>query len=1773
MKKRVLLAVLCMILGFTALPCFIGFAEGDAQTEPLTEGVCTVSVATGEGFTVISEPSVMVTAGETATFTLRAEEGYVLFASSHGAIAGDVLTVPGVTEDLTVEVLAIPEAKIFNGADDLTNTDKLYDFAEGMKNELVQEWNVATGTDLTVFGMGGGGSSRYMTYAVGNISVFTVRALVYNSGNNTDGRISFSFSSDGGKTFEQIAQENIELSILEKGPAENPANYYEQIYSLNGDTIPENSLIKITFPEVGGNWWDFSVMSVFAEMPYTVTVAEGEHYSVIKTEPDSLEGLGYGTEVKITIEIAEGWRLTEQEYSNYGTADGREGEIVLTLNTKDLPSGGAQIILNVEEIPSEFTVTLKHDENSHFTADVYQTTVDSLGATAVFTGVNIDAGYSFAGISGGEYDASQKTITVSNVQQNSEVVFTVKENNEQTVGEISFSEKDEWLNHIFDTSGNLYQHIEGNGTGMIGMNSGEAGYVVFQFDGNVSELKLHFMVGAAMISEANMPKIKVSADNVQYSEIQLSVSDITNPDAVDYPQFDVFVDMEGYKFLRVDFAAIDNGNVWDRFTLHTGIVAYGYYDLNLAENEHYELVSPESSLLQGLGYDEEVKMTIKIADGWRLTEQEYSNYGTADGRDGEIVLTLNTKDLPAGGAEIVLNIEEIPSEVTVTLKHDENSHFTADKYEVTVKSGETASFTLTAEEGYILFGSSQGTIEGNILSVSNVIGNVEIEVLSIHEEKVFDGADDLTSTDKLYSMSDGMAAYTYNTWDVNEGADLTVVSAGGGGTSRYLVYAVGEVSGFSVWTRVGKGAGEERFVLSVSTDGGKTFTSISEEYLQFSAVASGPNGSDSYYDQQYYVSGEWIPANSLIKIGFPASGGNWWDVGVLRTECLEPYTVSVAESEHYTVTETDPGSLEGLGYGVEVRITIRISDGWRLTEQEYSNYGTADGREGEIVLTLNTKDLPSGGAQIILNVEEIPAEITVTLEHNEESHFTSDKYILTTSEIGGTLVFTGVTIDEGYTFAGLNIGVYDAEEKTITIENAQDNLNIVFTVKKSNVKGVGTFSLGTETAINDVFDRSSNVVWGHNDGGQITTDDWKEGYVVYQFDKDVSAVTLNFMFKGYWFNNNCLPVIKVSADNISYTDVTFGKDEIIASLGSHINNDNYYNVNFTVLMDGYEFLRVEFAATAENDSFNKFKLNKEIVARGYQNVEIADGEHFTVEGKNEVAYGSNAVFTVTIDEGYEFYLVNELEFDEYFYNAETHELTIYNVTGSLSLSLVIIKEGENPSVEIMFKGSGYSMPDGMIYTAAAGEEFTVEVTPNVDTYFVSASTGSFDAETNMFTMTVPEHIVRTEVELNFKVPVFPTKNIHLDDLTDAEKFFTNSSGVTFQRYDADVPMRDLTVAAGQGEYIVYFLPENTGAVRITANVSNGYTGSDAVFEFSKDNQNYTVTDGSYIERVVTKLAGDYYSNISYTIQVWDESDRFIKITLPSNTGAWYDWSLASVEIVPIFNVEVKPTENCTAEVVSVNPGGEAKILIQPAEGYVFHYAYDENMNAVGTYDGESGTLIIEGIYEDLKLSLYVLPEGEAPQWLVSVKGDEHIIFGESGHYLFVNNGANAVFNVTFEKGYSFGACEGASYDEEKGTLTVFNVGKPIVITLTSKESAFEQKIYTVQVIDSQGTVVGTATGIKRGESAVITLNLPEGVEVIGVSDGKYDKQNGTLLVERVDGNMTVRVETIVKSSSDGQSGSNQNLKVVLIVIGSVLGAAAIGVGVFLFIKFRRKKNG
>lgn len=1465
MKKRAVLAILCMILGFTAFPCLIGFAEGAVQAEPPAEGTYTVSISEGEGFTVVSESSVTVAAGETATFTLSAEEGYVLFGSSYGTIEGDTLTISGVTENITAEVLAVPEAKIFTGKDDLADSSKIYDFAEGMQNYEIEWWNVASGADLTAFSMNGGGSSRYMTYAVEEASHFIVRTLVYNSGDNMTGQVSLSVSSDGGKTYTPIAKEDIQYSTTEKGPAESPTNYYEQVYQVSGEAIPENSLIQIRFPEVGGNWYDFSVLSVEAYGYYNVSVAESEHYEVTATEPASLEGLGYGEEVKITIDIAEGWRLTETEYSNYGTADGREGEIILT---------------------------------------------------------------------------------------------------------------------------------------------------------------------------------------------------------------------------------------------------------------------------------------------------------------------LNTKDLPAGGAEIILNVEAIPGEVTVTLKHDENSHFTADKYEVTVATGETATFTLSAEEGYILFGSSHGTIEGGgTLSVANVTEDVEIEVLSIHEEKVFDGADDLTNTDMLYDMSDNMAAYTYNTWDVNEGADLTAVSVGGGGTSRYLVYAVGEVSGFSVWTRVGKDAEGERFVLSVSTDGGKTFVPISEEYLQFSAAASGPNGSDNYFDQQYYVSGEALPENCLIKIGFPAGGGNWWDVSVLRAECFEPYTVSVAESEYYEVMTTEPGSLDGLGYGEEIKITIKIADGWRLTETEYSNYGTADGRTGEIVLTLNTKDLPAGGAEIILYVEEIPGEVTVTLEHSEDSHFTASEYTLTPNEIGGTVVFENVTIDNGYVFAGISFGVYDPAAKTITITGVEDDLNIVFIVKKSNVNGVGTLSLGTEDAIDDVFDKSPNVVWGNNDGGQITTNDWNAGYVVYQFDQDVSAVTLRFMFKGYWFNNNCLPTIKVSADNITYVPVLFGKDEIISLLGlSAINSDNYYTVDFTVLMDGYEFIRVEFTATPENDSFNKFKLSTQIVARGYQTVQITPGENFVADGQNTVAYGEDAVFTLQLDDGYEFYLIQELELGEYSYNAETKQLTIYNVTEDLSLTLMIIAEGENPPVTVTFTGSGYSLPDGMTYTAEAGETFTVAVTPDAGAYFVSASMGSFDVDTGMFTMLVPEKLAETEVELIFKVPVFPTENTHLDDLTDAEKIFTGSSGVTFQRYDADVPMRDLTVAAGQGEYIVYFLPENTGAVRITVNVSNAHIGSDAVFEFSKDNQNYTAADGSYIEKVVAQLAGDYYSNISYTVLVKDESARFIKITLPSNTGEWWDWSLASVEIVPIFKVEVVPAENCTAEVLSTDPGGMAEIRISPASGFVFHYAYDENMNAVGTYDSETGILNIEGIYEDLKLTLYVLPEGEAPQWLVSVRGDDHIIFGESGHYLFVNNGTDAVFNVTFEQGYSFETCEGASYDEENGTLTVYNVTGPIVVVLTSRESAFEQKTYTVQVIDSTGAVIGTTTGIKRGESAVITLNVPEGVEVTGVSYGEYNEENGTLLVERVDGNMTVRLETIARSS-DGENGSDPKVKIALIVTGSVLGAAAIGAGVFLFIKFRRKKNG
>ena len=128
------------------------------------------------------------------------------------------------------------------------------------------------------------------------------------------------------------------------------------------------------------------------------------------------------------------------------------------------------------------------------------------------------------------------------------------------------------------------------------------------------------------------------------------------------------------------------------------------------------------------------------------------------------------------------------------------------------------------------------------------------------------------------------------------------------------------------------------------------------------------------------------------------------------------------------------------------------------------------------------------------------------------------------------------------------------------------------------------------------------------------------------------------------------------------------------------------------------------------------------------------------------------------------------------------------------------------------------------------------------------------------------------------------------------------------------------------------------------------------------------------------------------------------------------------------------------------------------------------------------------------------------------------------------------------------------------------------ITLKARESAFEQKTYTVQVIDSQGSVVGSATGVKRGESATISLTLPNGVEVTGVTSGTYNKETNVLVVERVDGNMTVRVETVVKPTSNQNDASNDN-KVTLIVIGSILGVAVICVGVVLFIKIRRKKNG
>lgn len=725
------------------------------ETAPLTE-TYTVTVVNGTGG---GEYNV----GATVTLTPNpAPDGYRFKQwSVTGGAAGEtndeqqyIFTMPANAVTATALYEEIPVEYVPRGVENVRMDDgDVLDLFFDKSDTII--W------DTRFDGMVGVGTYDEGGYVIvefdDTVSAVTFYMQVKDYWVDRDKLISFSVSEDNQEgTYRDLG---FSLDDVQSGVKEGEYYVFEYEVALNG-----GGFVRIDFDPIEENdYWNKYILNGYQSFGYyDITVEDGAGYSVTSTVPASLADIAYGEDVTLNLSLEENYWIRSVAAGDKTLFNGTDESGVIVFNTRDLTytCEPIEITIVTEKISTVFTVSLTGE---HFSASAESTTV-SPREDAVFTDVEIEAGYSFASITDGRYDPATQTITVEDVTDDVCVVFTVKADNEIETGEFSLG-TEEALAYLFDRSDNIAWNS--NDGGLIGHRfEGDryrAGYVVFQFADSVSRVDFGFMIKEYWVTNGKLPTIGVSPDNVSYTPLSLTAEDFadaTKEGEYYKPKYSVV--LGDNRFVRFDFTETEEkeADYYNVFNLREKFTAYGYYDISAASGEGYTVGSTDPVSLEDLFYGQQVTIEVTPQEGRRIVSAKLGGIDIMPYyENGAFVFT--TEVCPELSSALVVTTEEIPEKITVTLAHDSDSKFSADTYSIDGVFGQAAVFTNVAiEEGYS-FASVSGGIydpEANTVTVENVTGdttvlfvvkpdNIQSETFSMETEdcldRMFDKSDNI----------------------------------------------------------------------------------------------------------------------------------------------------------------------------------------------------------------------------------------------------------------------------------------------------------------------------------------------------------------------------------------------------------------------------------------------------------------------------------------------------------------------------------------------------------------------------------------------------------------------------------------------------------------------------------------------------------------------------------------------------------------------------------------------------------------------------------------------------------------------------------------------------------------------------------------------------------------------------------------------------------------------------------------------------------------------
>ena len=144
---------------------------------------------------------------------------------------------------------------------------------------------------------------------------------------------------------------------------------------------------------------------------------------------------------------------------------------------------------------------------------------------------------------------------------------------------------------------------------------------------------------------------------------------------------------------------------------------------------------------------------------------------------------------------------------------------------------------------------------------------------------------------------------------------------------------------------------------------------------------------------------------------------------------------------------------------------------------------------------------------------------------------------------------------------------------------------------------------------------------------------------------------------------------------------------------------------------------------------------------------------------------------------------------------------------------------------------------------------------------------------------------------------------------------------------------------------------------------------------------------------------------------------------------------------------------------------------------------------------------------------------------VVLEVDDHFTVRGSRE-VYVEDGDTAVFSVAPKSGYTLAYLSSGVYSPEEGKLYVYNVTSDKIIAMKSRVDGFcvtfQGEHFTIEE--------GKTHYVNPGSTLGVTLILEEGYEVVDISGGIYTPETNSIMVQDVQGDVVVTIETAKKST-------------------------------------------